>query len=156
MCHRFGGWIIKVKKSTYYDTVCWFQSYAPGELLTTRDLDIQLDAATTRFCALEVAVYKVWREIKVSPIFQWYCLDFGENEVEAVRWISSIFISHWAIACHGRLWNGSCICARTCVSPLVCHAVFSKSIVVIDFFFKGDSQWIFMPSNNFLVLFILS
>ena len=48
-------------------------------------MDKALDAATRSFCEQEVVVYEIQKQIRVSQIFQWYCVDFGENDVEAVR-----------------------------------------------------------------------
>lgn len=49
------------------------------------NLDKALDAATQSFCEEEVKCYEMQKEIHVSKIFQWYRVDFGENDVEAIR-----------------------------------------------------------------------
>ena len=48
-------------------------------------LDASLDAATRSFCQQEVKAYEIQRKISVSQIFQWYFVDFGANDVEAIR-----------------------------------------------------------------------
>ena len=49
------------------------------------NLDYALNAATCSYCQQEVKVMEVHRRIVVPAVFQWYCSDFGENDVEALR-----------------------------------------------------------------------
>ena len=49
----------------------------------------QLDLATAAFLENEdaLSVAEDRSEIKLSQLFQWYQVDFGENSSEVVRWI---------------------------------------------------------------------
>lgn len=62
-------------------------------MYTAENLNSALDAATRAFCEQEVKVYEMRKEIRVSQIFQWYCGDFGRNDVEAVRSVELLSIT---------------------------------------------------------------
>ena len=57
-------------------------------MYSAENLDSALDAATRNFCEQEVKVYEIQRELHVSRVFQWYCQDFGQNDVQAIRLVN--------------------------------------------------------------------
>ena len=63
----------------------YFQSCPVIRVYSAENLDSALDAATRNFCEQEVKVYEIQRELHVSRVFQWYCQDFGQNDVQAIR-----------------------------------------------------------------------
>ena len=65
----------------------YFQSCPVIRVYSAENLDSALDAATRNFCEQEVKVYEIQRELHVSRVFQWYCQDFGQNDVQAIRFV---------------------------------------------------------------------
>ncbi|ELT91929.1 hypothetical protein CAPTEDRAFT_216457 [Capitella teleta] len=56
------------------------------QVYTEENIEQALQGATSAFCSEEVKCYTMQKEIHVSKIFQWYRIDFGGNDVEAIRW----------------------------------------------------------------------
>ena len=56
-------------------------------MYSAENLDSALDAATRNFCEQEIKPYEIQRELHVSRIFQWYVRDFGQNDLEAIRFV---------------------------------------------------------------------
>ena len=65
--------------------VIYFQSCPVIRVYTAANVDEALDSATRNFCDQEVKPYEIQRQIKVSKIFQWYRVDFGDNDIDALR-----------------------------------------------------------------------
>ncbi|KAK2158173.1 hypothetical protein LSH36_175g03004 [Paralvinella palmiformis] len=81
------SFVVKVfDPRVHFALVCGAKSCPAVQVYTAENLSFALDAATRSFCEQEVKVYEMRKEIHVSQIFQWYCADFGRNDVEAVRW----------------------------------------------------------------------
>lgn len=64
------------------------QSCPAINVYSDTNLDFALNAATCSYCQQEVKVYEVQRRIVAPALFQWYCQDFGNNDVEALRYKS--------------------------------------------------------------------
>ena len=65
--------------------IVYFQSCPVIQVYSAENLESALAGATRTFCEQEVKVYEIQRELHVSRVFQWYCQDFGQNDVEAIR-----------------------------------------------------------------------
>ncbi|KAL3841343.1 hypothetical protein ACJMK2_019502 [Sinanodonta woodiana] len=70
----------------HFALVCGAKSCPAINVYTAENLDMALDAATRSFCAQEISVSKEVDEIWLSKIFQWYQKDFGNMEVDVIRW----------------------------------------------------------------------
>ena len=68
---------------------CGAKSCPPIKTFSGDDIMSQLDLATAAFLENEdaLSVAEDRSEIKLSQLFQWYQVDFGENSSEVVRWI---------------------------------------------------------------------
>ncbi|XP_013384161.1 uncharacterized protein LOC106154375 [Lingula anatina] len=66
---------------------CGARSCPAINVYTAENLNSALDAAAKAFIDQEVFVNVKVREIRVSRLFQWYRSDFGNMDVDAIRWI---------------------------------------------------------------------
>jgi hypothetical protein len=54
---------------------------------TEENVELALDAAAKAFCQSEVEMRTAVDEIVVSRIFQWYREDFGQTDIDVIRYV---------------------------------------------------------------------
>ncbi|WAR01810.1 hypothetical protein MAR_008368 [Mya arenaria] len=70
----------------HFALVCGAKSCPAINVYTAMNLDRALDAATQAFCAQEVSMFTEVDEIWLSRIFQWYSQDFGNTDIDVIKW----------------------------------------------------------------------
>ena len=65
----------------------YFQGCPAISVYTEANLDKALDMAAKAFCQSEVKMQSAANVIILSQIFQWYRQDFGETDVDVVRYV---------------------------------------------------------------------
>ncbi|EFJ53261.1 hypothetical protein VOLCADRAFT_115835 [Volvox carteri f. nagariensis] len=73
----------------HFALVCGAKSCPPIKLYTPSNLEEGLAAAAEAFCANEVQVDQTRREVKLSKIFKWYAIDFGQDKYKRLSYIAS-------------------------------------------------------------------
>ncbi|GFO35033.1 hypothetical protein PoB_006153800 [Plakobranchus ocellatus] len=71
----------------HFALVCGAKSCPAIGVYTVENVEAALDGATRSFCAQEVEMRNETNEVFLSKIFQWYRADFGETEVDVLKWI---------------------------------------------------------------------
>ncbi|RUS81942.1 hypothetical protein EGW08_010287 [Elysia chlorotica] len=71
----------------HFAVVCGAKSCPAIGVYTVENIDSALDSATRNFCAQEVEMRNELDEVLLSKLFQWYRADFGETEVDVLKWI---------------------------------------------------------------------
>ncbi|KAK3747651.1 hypothetical protein RRG08_024798 [Elysia crispata] len=71
----------------HFALVCGAKSCPAIGVYTIENIESALDNATRSFCAQEVEMRNESDEVLLSKIFQWYRADFGETEVDVLKWI---------------------------------------------------------------------
>eukprot|EP01134_Creolimax_fragrantissima_P000958 CFRG0958T1 len=77
----------KVDPRIHFALNCGAKSCPPIRIYSAKNLEGGLHAATLNFVAENVKVDMSKRQINISPIFQWYRLDFGETIDDVVDFI---------------------------------------------------------------------
>lgn len=76
----------KVDPRLHFALNCGAKSCPAIRVYTSANLDKALDGAAKNFCQGEVEIVEDKKRVVVSQLLEWYGSDFGENDVEAVRW----------------------------------------------------------------------
>lgn len=71
----------------HFALVCGAKSCPAINVYSAENLDKALDAATRNFCLQEVSMFTEVDEIRLSKIFQWYNTDFGNTDLDVVKWV---------------------------------------------------------------------
>lgn len=77
----------KLDPRIHFALVCGAKSCPAIGVYTPENVDAALDGATRNFCSQEVIMRNETDEVYLSKLFQWYRADFGETEVDVLRWI---------------------------------------------------------------------
>lgn len=73
----------------HFALVCGAKSCPSIQVYSAKNLDRGLNAAAKNFCSQEVRVNIVARRVSLSKIFEWYATDFGANERELLKWLTT-------------------------------------------------------------------
>ncbi|GFS15507.1 hypothetical protein ElyMa_006772300 [Elysia marginata] len=71
----------------HFAVVCGAKSCPAIGVYTVENVETALDSAARNFCAQEVEMRNEMDEVLLSKLFQWYRADFGETEVDVLKWI---------------------------------------------------------------------
>ncbi|CAL1548207.1 unnamed protein product [Lymnaea stagnalis] len=71
----------------HFALVCGAKSCPAISVYSVENIDSALDKATKSFCSQEVVTKNEKDEIYISKLFQWYRNDFGETDVDVLKWI---------------------------------------------------------------------
>ncbi|XP_005105701.1 uncharacterized protein LOC101862525 [Aplysia californica] len=77
----------KLDPRIHFALVCGAKSCPAISVYTVENVDSALDAATRSFCSQEVEMRNETNEVHLSKLFQWYRADFGETEVDVLKWM---------------------------------------------------------------------
>jgi len=70
-----------------YMRLFYLQSCPVINVYTAENIDTALDAATRSFCSQEVSMFTEVDQIWLSQIFQWYSVDFGNTDVDVIKYV---------------------------------------------------------------------
>lgn len=71
----------------HFALVCGAKSCPPIKIFNANNLEKGLDAATASFLEGEVEIDEETSTVTLSKILDWYSEDFGDNNVEKLKWI---------------------------------------------------------------------
>lgn len=71
----------------HFALVCGAKGCPAIRVYTEANVDAALDAAAKAYCQTEVEMRTADDHIILSRLFQWYRQDFGETDVDVIRWI---------------------------------------------------------------------
>lgn len=71
----------------HFALVCGAKSCPAINVYSAENLDSSLDAATKSFCDQEVFMFTEVDQIRLSRLFQWYSQDFGNNDINVIKWM---------------------------------------------------------------------
>jgi len=77
----------KLDPRIHFALVCGAKSCPAINVYSAENIDSALDAATKSFCAQEVSMFTEVDQIWLSRIFQWYSQDFGNTDLDVIKWI---------------------------------------------------------------------
>ena len=79
----------EVEPRIHFALNCGAKSCPPIKTFSGDDINNQLDVATAAFLENDDAllVTEDRSEVKLSQLFQWYRVDFGEDDSQVLRWI---------------------------------------------------------------------
>jgi hypothetical protein len=110
---RLGYMVSKLDPRIHFALNCGAKGCPPIAVYTAGSLDKQLDRASKSFVRSTTVVDKVGLgdgavfTVTLSMLFKWYRADFGETDVQVLRWIAPIVVEDVAVKLQEAIIVGS-------------------------------------------------
>jgi len=79
--------VVPVDPRIHFALVCGAKSCPPIKIYNADNIDKGLESATSAFLEAEVEVDEQTCTVTLSKILDWYSEDFGDNDLEKLKWI---------------------------------------------------------------------